>query len=745
VITPALRTVQLDLVKNVADIDRRIRVCGSGAISVVIPVRNAEVTIGRTLRSLLPDRSRIREILLVDDGSDDATVQMASETAERCCLPLQIVPIQAGSSGAARNVGVDRAVGDFIFFLDADDEVIAGSLGLLHVALHEEPAAGCAIGASIRRTEGRPDKLKIPSGYCEDTNENAKRYLSNRTWPIAVGSALVRTSAVAGIRFPTSVNLDEDTCYWAAVLARVPVVAIRDPVLLYIHDELRMSKRFTTSPRRTLLAISHELDKLATCGIDRDILQWRKAWIALRLTRQLIMVGHFEGANRMMRAVRAHPQFRRTWKSFQYSIRIRYGTVNRRLRLQRTRSKLCARAAPDGQLRTLVLAPDPAAPPVSGAELRNWQNAVAASRVGPVTFASVRPVLEAGGEFDSKVHVTALTAQGEPRGRSLGRRRTSVDIRIPQSALKRLVALVRDFQPDVVVVEGLPLFPLLKCLRPLSRLLILDMHNVESHLSGQMGNRPKHPVLLSRFFPDDAARILRLERKAIPLVDRIWVCSDQDEDRIRRLFRVPIPVDVVPNGIPRFEAPKELPPFRAVGAESPIILFVGHLSYRPNIDAAVRLATKILPLVQQRFPEPRLILAGRSPAPAVRSLENVSGVKILANPDDILSVIRQAHLTVVPLLSGGGTRLKILEAMAWGLPIVATSRAVEGLGLVDGRDVLIAETDDDFAKHIVTLCAEPERIEVQRQTAHDKVISLFGPAAIERAVCKGLGLDADQT
>jgi len=83
--------------------------------------------------------------------------------------------------------------------------------------------------------------------------------------------------------------------------------------------------------------------------------------------------------------------------------------------------------------------------------------------------------------------------------------------------------------------------------------------------------------------------------------------------------------------------------------------------------------------------------------------------------------------------------------MAWGLPIVATSLAVEGLGLVDGRDVLIAETDDDFAKQIVTLCAEPERIEMQRQTAHDKVISLFGPAVIERAVCKGLGLDTEQT
>jgi glycosyltransferase involved in cell wall biosynthesis len=304
--------------------------------------------------------------------------------------------------------------------------------------------------------------------------------------------------------------------------------------------------------------------------------------------------------------------------------------------------------------------------------------------------------------------------------------------------------LVGDFQPDVVVVEGLPLFPLLRHLRPVSRLLILDMHNVESHLSSQMGKRSKQPALLSRFFPDDAARILRLERKAIPMVDRVWVCSDQDQQRLHQLFPVPIPVDVVPNGIPRFEAPKELPPFRGAEAKSPTILFVGHLSYRPNIDAAVRLATKILPLVQQRFPEPRLILAGRSPAPAVQSLENVSGVEILANPDDILSLMRQAHLTAVPLLSGGGTRLKILEAMAWGLPIVATSRAVEGLGLVDGRDVLIAEADDDFAKQIVTLCAEPKRVEAQRQAAHEKVITHFGRAAIERAVCKGLGLDADQ-
>jgi O-antigen biosynthesis protein len=715
------------------------RVVGLGEISVIIPARNAEATIGRALRSLIHDRSLLREILLVDDGSEDATAEVARATADRCQLPLTILRIRAGSAGAARNAGIDRSTGGFLFFLDADDEVLAGSLDLLHQQLHSAPSQGVAIGASIRRTEGRPDKLKPPAGYGSDHRENAHGYLTNRMWPIAVGSALVRTSAVADLRFPTSANLDEDTCYWAAVLARVGAVTISDPVLLYLHDELRMSERFTRSPRQTLLAISRDLDHLEQLGVDRQVLQWRKSWIALRITRQLIMRRQFADAERMLRAVRSHPAFRWTWKAFQYSLRIRLGTLSQKLGRARATGNVVGDRVADGPLRTLILTADAAVPPVSGAELRNWQNAVSASKFGPVTIASVRPLRESPGIYQGNLDIAALSELGPPRGRSLSRRCTSIDMRIPRTAVERLVALVRQFRPDAVIVEGLPLFPLLKYLRPLCRTLVLDMHNVESRVSAQMQPGGRNPALCG-LFPNDATRLLRLERKAVRIVDRVWVCSHQEEDRIRRLIRVGIPVDVVPNGIPRFSVPSALPAYPPLERGAPTILFVGHLGYRPNVDAAQRLAREILPRVRQHLPGASLVLAGRFPAPTVKALADIDGVILEANPPDISALLCRAHLAAIPLRWGGGTRLKILEAMAWGLPVVASPRAVDGLELADGHDFLMAETDDEFADRIVASASDRRRMEALRQTAHAKALRLYGPAAIEQAVRKGLGL-----
>ena len=713
--------------------------CDLGEISVIIPARNAEATIGRTLGSLVSQRELLREILLIDDGSDDATSEIACTTAKRCRLPLAVVRIQAGSAGAARNAGIERAAGEFIFFLDADDEVLPGSLGLLCHRLQNAASDGIAIGASIRRTEGRPDKLKEPSGYGSNRRENAHGYLTNRMWPIAVGSALVRTSAIADLRFPTSAHLDEDTCYWAAVLARVGAVTISDPVLLYLHDELRMSERFTRSPRRTLLTISRELDNLARLGVERQVLQWRKAWIALRITRQLIMRRQFADAQRMLRAVRSHPAFRWTWKAFQYSLRIRLGTLSQMLRHARAKGKTTDKRAAKGPLRTLVLTADPAVPPVSGAELRNWQNAFLACEVGPVTIASVYPIGESPGTYKGNLEIAALSELGQPRGRSLAKRHTSIDIRIPRTAAARLVELAGQFRPDRVIVGGLPLFPLLKYLRPLCPVLILDMQNVESHLSAQMQSGVRRPAL-SKIIPDDATRLFRLERKAIGIVDRIWVCSHREEDRIRRQFRVGIPVDVVPNGIPRFAAPSKLSAFPSMESSSPVILFVGHLGYAPNVDAAQRLARQILPRVRQHLPGARLILAGRFPAPPVRALVSESGVILEANPEDISALSCCAHVTAIPLRWGGGTRLKILEAMAWGLPVVASAQAVDGLELADGYDFVMAETDDEFADRILAVLCDQWRIQALRHAAHTKAIRLYGPAAIKEAIRKGLGL-----
>ncbi|WP_244277709.1 glycosyltransferase [Mesorhizobium erdmanii] len=704
-------------------------------ISVIIPARNAAATVDATLRSLGSDRDLIGEIILVDDRSDDQTSAVSIEAARRYQLPLQIVAVDLGSAGAARNAGMARASGRFLFFLDADDEVVAGGLRLLRDALLRNPEAGLSVGASIRRTEGREDKLKVPHGYTSDRAMNVRRYLFNDLWPIAMGSALVVASATAAIRFPEAIGFDEDTCYWAALLTRAHVAMIPATVFVYHYGEQRMARRFVRKPRASFLSIALELNKLGGFGIPRELLQWRKAWIAQRIARQLIKHKRYRDAGRMMRAVSAHKMLGRSWKALQYRFRIRGGAM-----LEKPDRP--ASAGKDQQRRTLIVSYDPAYPPVSGADLRNYSNADTAAGYGPVRLASIRPLVHASNQSGDCVNAVGLTIEGERRTASLGWRRIDGEMRIPRSAFVRLRTLVQAFKPDTIIVEGIGLFKLLRHLRPMANQLILDMHNVESALAAQIQHADRVRPSLAGMLA--ASGLARLERKALGIVDKVWVCSNQDRNRLSGLSRHKVPIDIVPNGIPHAaDIPKTLPAEAQTDSGFPTILFVGHLGYPPNVDAAERLAASILPRIRQALPGARLVLAGRSPKQRVRALASLSGVQLVENPQSLAPLLSAAHITIIPLKTGGGTRIKILEAMAWGVPVIATPLAAEGLDLVENDEVLLSASDEGLADMAIGLCRDAERRTRLRMRAHETVWARFGPQAIRAAVRAGLGLSHD--
>jgi glycosyltransferase involved in cell wall biosynthesis len=420
-------------------------------------------------------------------------------------------------------------------------------------------------------------------------------------------------------------------------------------------------------------------------------------------------------------------------------MRIAAGRVAQWLGYRKPVNFLRAPADQNPPRRTLVLTAHPAFPPVSGADLRNYQNAKAAMQFGPVLLVSAAPG-NRHTPVDSNIRTAALVRQDEPQAASLASRRASIEMRIHRPALPRLLALVREFRPDTIIVEGVPVAALLRHLRPVTARLVLDMHNVESDLAAQVRRAKSLPERLLPFAWSDRGRIQHLEREALAMVDRVWVCSDADREKLNSLFAPDIPVDVVPNGIPRLEEmPATLPALPGKAEGWPVMLFVGHLGYEPNETAVERLVRNILPKIRQVLPLARVILAGRDPGPAVQHLARLPGVELAANPDDLSGLFVRSHLSVVPLSAGGGTRVKILEAMAWGLPVIATPIAAEGKGLKDGEEILIAETDEALAQSVIALCAEPERLERQRQLAYKKVMLCFGPTVIEAAVRKGLG------
>ena len=393
---------------------------------------------------------------------------------------------------------------------------------------------------------------------------------------------------------------------------------------------------------------------------------------------------------------------------------------------------------------TLLVTSDAVWPPISGSDLRNWQNVQALATLGDVLAVSINEPRTLVKLDDTRIKTLALASAAEAATSPyLTKCLTSIDTRIPEVALSRLLAAARDFKPDTIIVAGVPLFSLLAHLRPLTPTLVLDMHNIESDLAWQMMPKTGRPAWLFSKKARHVSRIRDIELQSLRVVDKVWVCSEQDRERLRILSGGKSISDVIPNGVPRFELiPEQLIDQLAIANGKPTLLFIGHLKYRPNIEAARRLATQILPRLQTAFGEAtKLIIAGRSPHRSLADLATLPNVELIANPKDLSELYRRAHIAIVPLVSGGGTRLKILEAMAWGLPVVATRLAAEGLNLVNGFDIDFAETDDDLAARAAALCADPDWFQIRRLRARETAARRFGPETKETAVRASLLYD----
>jgi glycosyltransferase involved in cell wall biosynthesis len=203
----------------------------------------------------------------------------------------------------------------------------------------------------------------------------------------------------------------------------------------------------------------------------------------------------------------------------------------------------------------------------------------------------------------------------------------------------------------------------------------------------------------------DALKFDKLTDDYLPRFDLILVASETEQAALNQRYPQAI-IGLAPNAIrPAPLLGAMAPDGRPVAAID--FLMVGNLSYYPNADAAMFFCREVLPRLGSAAGSPRLTILGSAPSPAVLALGEQPGVTILANVPDVSPYYAAARLAVVPIRAGGGSRIKILEAFAHGRPVVSTRIGAEGLAVVDGRHLLIADTADDFATATARLLADP--------------------------------------
>jgi glycosyltransferase involved in cell wall biosynthesis len=213
------------------------------------------------------------------------------------------------------------------------------------------------------------------------------------------------------------------------------------------------------------------------------------------------------------------------------------------------------------------------------------------------------------------------------------------------------------------------------------------------------------------------------EREAIKRCTRAFVCSEADRQLLRRGMGVRN-VAVIPNAVPRIAE-------RALTTQ-PNVLYIGAYSYEPNVVAAEYLIREVWPLLQRLSPEARLLIAGPG-AEAIPSFqERPPGVEFLGFAPDLGRLYEQTRVVCCPIQSGGGTRIKILEAASYGVPVVATTIGAEGIDLVPQREILIRDQPLELAQACAELLADDGRATRVGAAARKRVRRVYDRQAVQR-------------
>ena len=282
----------------------------------------------------------------------------------------------------------------------------------------------------------------------------------------------------------------------------------------------------------------------------------------------------------------------------------------------------------------------------------------------------------------------------------------------------RLRQLASTEKPDWIVAHSYHVAPLaLDAFGP----LWIDFHNLDSELWRRMGESA--PSRMARAFArSQAPRVSRVESALVARAAGISCVSERESELLARLAPE-VPRVVVPNGVDldRYS-------YRAEPASEEILFYVGDLTWPPHAQGLAWFRRDVWPLVARARPEARVEVVGRGTAPG-----NEGRFTFFGEGDDTRPHWSRAAVAVVPLLAAAGTRLKILEAAACGVPVVSTSVGAEGLDFDDPGEIRIADRAEDLAAAVSELLADPEARRRQAAGARGRVEERYCWKSIGRA------------
>lgn len=274
--------------------------------------------------------------------------------------------------------------------------------------------------------------------------------------------------------------------------------------------------------------------------------------------------------------------------------------------------------------------------------------------------------------------------------------------------VKRLTQYLSQNQVDLVQIEGIEMAPYLAIMEQASPKpkIIYDAHNAEWILQKRAclaDVRTPRRWIAALYSWVQWQRLRRYEADLLRRVDHTIAMSPPDEAALREVCP-DATMTVVPNGV-------DVAAYTHYQGQ-PIpydLLFTGKMDFRPNIDAVLWFGQHVWPLIQAKRPETTFAIVGQRPHPRLDGLRELSGLTITGFVESVQPYLAGAKVYVAPLRVGGGTRLKLMEAMAMGVPIVSTTVGAEGFPVTHAQELLLADTPIAFAEAVLELLQNPTR------------------------------------